>query len=420
MQIITLNENEFYEFAKSHKYESFYQTPDYAELEKRDKYKIHYLGFKKNDGTLFGASMMLYKTLFWNYKYAYAPRGMLIDYDDEYTVSSVTNSLKLLLKKQNFIFIKIDPPIIATERDNNGKIIYFSNTVNNILNSLRKNDYEHLGFNLYFESSLPRWNAFVKLLPNGNDIFNSFTMETKSNIKSANKKGVKIIENNNIDFLWNFLWENKLSKKKVYFENLVKCFEKNSKIKIFYSMIDTNLYSVNINELYNQELEVNNGLTNIIENNNNAKYDIQKVISDKIESDKILSEYKKDIVLSTKLLHNYPNGLICSVAIMIEQEKGVNVYASYDLPGYENFHINDVMIYELMKKYAKMHYKYINIGPITGNFNPKGKYYNLLQNKMGFNPSIIEYIGEFNLIINPLMYKIYKHKYNIKTLPAKK
>ena len=56
--------------------------------------------------------------------------------------------------------------------------------------------------------------------------------------------------------------------------------------------------------------------------------------------------------------------------------------------------------------------KYINIGAITGNFDSNSKYYPMLENKLGFNSSILEYIGEFNIIINPTMYKIYKRKYS--------
>ena len=67
-----------------------------------------------------------------------------------------------------------------------------------------------------------------------------------------------------------------------------------------------------------------------------------------------------------------------------------------------------------MKFYGKLNYKYINLGSVTGNFNANSKYYPSLLNKLGFNSSILEYIGEFNIIINPTMYKIYKNKYKIK------
>ena len=111
MKIVTLTENEFIDFANKHQYNSLYQTPLYAHfMNKNEHYKIHYLGFVEEDN-LIGASLMLYKTLFWGYKYAYAPRGFLIDYSDEEIVTKVSLALKNLLRKQKFIFITIDPPV---------------------------------------------------------------------------------------------------------------------------------------------------------------------------------------------------------------------------------------------------------------------------------------------------------------------
>ena len=127
MKIITLSYEEFDNFAKNHKYYTYYQTKNYADLSKTiDGFDIHFLGFCDDGGKLVGASLMLYKTLFWGYKYAYSPRGLLIDYEDTALVSEVSNELKRLLKKQKFIFIKVDPPVIASERDKEGNIIKFN------------------------------------------------------------------------------------------------------------------------------------------------------------------------------------------------------------------------------------------------------------------------------------------------------
>ena len=124
MKIITLTENEFDAFSNRNKYNTFYQSSFYADFAKNnDSYNIHYLGFLDDNDKLIGASMMLYKTLFWGYKYAYAPRGFLINYDDLDLIDKVSKEIKALLKKQKFIFVKIDPPIIASERDKEVKNI---------------------------------------------------------------------------------------------------------------------------------------------------------------------------------------------------------------------------------------------------------------------------------------------------------
>ena len=411
MRIITLKVDEFNNYAKQHKYASFYQTSSYANFRNNlEKYDIHYLGFEDN-GVLIGATMVIYKELFWGYKYAYAPRGFLIDYTNKRLINELTYRLINLLKKQKFIFIKIDPSIIIRERDFEGKTIYQSETADGIISTLTQNNCEHFGFNLYNESLLSRFNAFAKLIPNIKNLYNSFSKEVKENIKEANRMAIKVNvdEDNNIENFYSFIKPAYGRKGLRYFKNLFESFHESDDIKIFYASIDSAKYAQNTNNLYNSELEKNEGLTKIIESGNN-KYDINRVINDKIESDKILNIYKKDIIVSTDFLRKYPDGLICGAALVIKQNKGAEIIINYTPKQYNHFKVNDILTYEIMKYYANRKLKYINLGAVTGNFDCKSKFYPILKSKQGFNSSIIEYIGEFNLIINPFMYKVYKNK----------
>ena len=52
--------------------------------------------------------------------------------------------------------------------------------------------------------------------------------------------------------------------------------------------------------------------------------------------------------------------------------------------------------------------KYCNFYGISKDFNPKGKYYGIYEIKKGFNPDIIELLGEFDLVTNRFIYIIYK------------
>ena len=96
MKIITLSEQQFTNFANNHKYKSIYQTVNYAKVMKIEGYDYHLLGFISNSNELIGATMILYKKVFLNYKMAYAPFGFLVDYSDNDLVEELTNRLKLL------------------------------------------------------------------------------------------------------------------------------------------------------------------------------------------------------------------------------------------------------------------------------------------------------------------------------------
>ena len=418
MRIITLSKEEFDDYSSKHVFNTYFQSSNYAEFAKEnDQYSTHFLGFVDDEsGKIIGASLMLFKTLFWGYKYAYAPRGLLMDYENPETVAAITKSLKKLLKKQKFIFVKINPLIVVSERDKNGKIIKFNNNVNNILSTLQKNDYEHLGFNIYNESELPRWNVVAKLNKDGRILFNNFSPDVKEKISYANNIGLVVYEDidANIDTFLDTIKKANIKFGKKRLQNLKNAFYKDNKFKIFYVKLDTKKYVENANRLYSEEEEKNLGLGTIIQSGDTVKYNIQKAINDKIESDRLLHMYKKDIVASTKLLKTNPDGFICGVAVTILDARGVNIELSFIDNNFTRYYPNTLLIYEIMKYYSKLGLSYINIGAITGNFDSSSKYYSLLENKLGFNSSILEYIGEFNIIINPTMYRIYKKKYSKK------
>ena len=415
MKIITLKKEEFDTFSSNHKYNSYYQSSNYADFAlANDQYNAHYLGFVDENDKLIGAALMLYKPLFWGYKYAYSPRGLLINYDNDEVVTEVSQELKKLLKKQKFIFVTVDPLIVASERDKNGKIVQFNNSVNRILTNFKQNNYDHLGFNLYNESKLPRWNVIARLNNDGRTIYNNFDITIKEKISYSNSIGIVVEEDptTNIDAFFEFVKPAYSKGGKKFFNNLYTAFGPSNKIKIFYAKLDTKKYTENVNRLYSEEESKNIELANIIQSGDTIKYNIQKAITDKIDSDKLLHAYKKDIVASTKLLKSNPEGIICGAALTVEDAHGVNILVNYVDSNYSKYNSDTLLIYEIMKYYGKLDFKYINIGAITGNFDSNSKYYQMLESKIGFNSSILEYIGEFNMVLNPTMYAIYKRKYN--------
>ena len=214
------------------------------------------------------------------------------------------------------------------------------------------------------------------------------------------------------DFL-DYLKKIGMKKNLKYYHNLFNAFDKNRKAKIFYAKINTKKYTQSANTLYAKEEEKNKALASIIQSGDREKYNIQKAINDKIASDKLLHMYKKDIVNSTKLLKNFPDGITCGAALTIEESRGVNIIVNAVDKNYEESNIAQLLNYEIMKYFGKANYQYINLGAITGNFDRNSKYYPILETKLGFNSSVIEYIGEFNIILNPMMYKIYKKKYKL-------
>ena len=67
------------------------------------------------------------------------------------------------------------------------------------------------------------------------------------------------------------------------------------------------------------------------------------------------------------------------------------------------FSANYFLYYALIKYYQN-DYKYMDLNGITADMNKSSKYYGLNRFKLGFNPDVYEYIGEFDLIIDEKEY----------------
>lgn len=413
MKIVALTKEEFDEFAYKHKYSTYYQTSSYAETSRYDGLETFYIGFVSNQ-KLVGVTLFLHKKIYLYYKYAYAPRGFLIDYTDQKLVKNITRGLIDLLKKQHYAFIKIDPPVICSERNNKGNIIYFSNTVNDILATLRNNGYIHQGFNKYFENYKPRLNAFLNLQDDIKKIYSKIEKQTQDKIVKSQEAGLEIVydPSGNIDELYKFVSSKNIKRGKKYYQGLYNNFSKNNAMDIFFVNVNTDRYIQNMKKLYDEELSVNEDLASRVQDYNIIGLEKQEIINQKIESDKNLNYYKNQLVDATNLSKNNPNFITIGAAFTIKHNNGVELIIDNYQDEYLRFNPRYVLIWELAKKYKNEGFKYFNLNAVVGDFSHEdlGKYNTLNDAKLSFNSSVIEYIGEFDLVINERIYHKFKEK----------
>ena len=190
MKIVTLRPDQFEKFASNHRYRSFYQTTEYANVMNKFGYNAHYLGVVSNTNKLIGASLLIYKEVFMGNKIAYAPRGILFNYDDPDQVHELADKLKKVLGKQGFMILRIDPYIPLTIRDNVGNIMNFNNDGNSIIENLKSAGFEYKGKTLYFETEKPRWEALILLNRDIREIFAKFDKRTRNKIRRATNNGI--------------------------------------------------------------------------------------------------------------------------------------------------------------------------------------------------------------------------------------
>lgn len=409
MKIITLSEEQFNNFANNHKYSNIYQTISYAKVMKTEGYDYHLLGFINNSNELIGATMILFKKVFLNYKMAYAPFGFLIDYSNNDLVEELTNRLKLLLIKQKFIYLKINPNIHCSERDKYGNIISYNPEVNDILEILQKNGYIHKGFNNYFENEKPRWNAIVKLTASNKNIYKNLSKQTRNKISKAIRSGIEIEEGTKDDLptLYEFI-KNKHNRSLKYYNSIIKEYGDNA--KIYLAKLNTEKYVSLSKDLYERELDINETLNQKLQEVSRKGKDITTFINKKMESDKRVSNYQASLIQATNLLSTYPDGIIIGGLLAIKNNNKLNMIIEGFDQTYRNFNPNYLLKWEIIKQANEEGYQYFNLNGIVGEFNEKNKYSGLNEMKLGFNAQALEFIGEFDLIINKTVYNLYAKK----------
>ncbi|MGM9848944.1 MAG: lipid II:glycine glycyltransferase FemX [Bacilli bacterium] len=414
MMIIELNEEQFRSYANFHSNRNYFQTVEFANMYELYGYKKLYVGLVDDNNNLIAASLLLLNKIK-NYKYAYAPRGFLIDYNDMELFKTFTIMLKNYLKRIKVVFVKVDPRFVYKKYDKDLNIINDNSKMIPFLESL---DYVHLGFNTYFESINSRFEVISTDFGSIKEAYDSLSRNVKRSIIENNKMGISIHEGDasNIDLFYNII-KKKTKNNLVYFKNYFKCFNtQDNKIELYFAKINTETYVNNYRYLVNKETKNNNLINGKMQDINS--YKSKNLLDKKILSDHLLQEYNNKLVDAINLYKNYPNGLIVGTCAVIVNNKEVYFLMDGYVPELKEIHTSYSLKWEIIKKYINLGYKVFNLGEITGNFSSENnKYYGLFFSKMGFNSYVYEYPGEFDLVVNKFMYKLY---YNVMHYESKR
>ena len=391
MNIKEMSIAEFKEFVSSHFIGNFHESINYAMIKAEEGYDYEFISYGGDD--IVGAALILYKKI-GGYYYGYSPRGFLIDYSNTYLLEDFTKKIKAFYEKKNFVFIKINPEIAVAKL--NKKTMNFEYNENyKIVDNLIRCGYKKLKNNMNFESLLPRVNAIINL-----DEFdvNKLNKNTRNKIKKGLRKGLVLekCDHNKLNIFYEFI-KNKIKKDEYYYNDFYNVFSKTADVDLLMVKVDYKKFLINSTNSYNNEARINSYLNNKLLSNSNSN-----VINSKMNSDKALLSYKNDIAEASKYLNTNTETYLAGALVIKYQNRVINEISGFD-KSMGRFSSNYFLYYALIKYYSK-DYKYIDLNGITGDLSKDGYYYGLNRFKMGFNPDVYEYIGEFDLVINEKEY----------------
>lgn len=409
-----LSEEEFNQYAINHPLSIFFQSSYWGELKRITGWKYFLIGYKENN-KIKAATLLLYKKIpaFNRYIY-YAPRGFLLDYENEKLLTDFVCKIKKFVKQKKGIFIKINPCIIYQQRDINGDIIENGYNNQKIVDHLKQLGFIHTGFTTTYGHDLePRWISVLDLKGKTEEsLLKDMRATTRWGINNSYKHGLKLVEIkqdrlNEFKKLMEHTGERRgfIDRSEAYYEKMYDVFSKDDKIKIMLVELNIDEYLYNLNNQKQQNL---------------LKQAESKNRPDSSKAKRVLKELKfqyeslEDRINNLEILKSQKgNKIIVAGGLFMTFGKQVVSLFGASYREYMKFNGQFFLNFKMIK-YALNHgYEKYNFYGITGDFSEESEMYGLFNFKRGFNAEVQELIGEFTLITDAFYNRIYQLMYAV-------
>ncbi|ASY52355.1 lipid II:glycine glycyltransferase FemX [Clostridium perfringens] len=425
-KFVEINSSEIDKFNESDRKGHIFQTSYWAEL-KKDWKKKFIAGYDNDNNMVITATILLRKAPYINKYMGYIPRSFTCDYNNKKLLIEFTEYLREFAKKNNISFITIDPDIHLKE---NEEALSEGTEIKNFLKSLGYKNTDSKNF----EAIQPNFVFRLPLPTEGNKmdikkaVFKKFYSKTRYNIKVAEERGLSVEvydkETLNEDVLDRFheimvttgKRDNFLVRHREYFKDMIDYLYPHCRlymVKYSYEN-DFNRLSEKLNKQEEAKTKAINKIEELkvkldAETDEDKKSRIEKKLNDQ---DKRLKEAERQIEGFKKKISD------------IEPFKGQEIYLSgsiylyYGNKAWYLYGASENILRDTMPNFAmqwSMICDSIDLGcdvydfrGVSGDLNPENPLYGLYKFKKGFNGNFVEFIGEFDIVIDNGIYTLYK------------
>ena len=413
MKFCVLTADEYRAFLKNHPQASFMQTVELSELKKESGSKVHFVGVKEN-GVIIAGSMILEDKSILNQKQFYAPRGLIVDYNNKELLKFFTEELKKYIKKHGGFILTIDPNVLYRIRTSEGELLENDNPNDEAVNNLIDLGYKHYGFNIYLDALQVRWCCRLDLDEDYEAKKAKFSKQTRKNINSCIKKGLMVKEGTIDDLQVMAEIFETTSKRRNFFYRSLEYYQRMYKhmkdlMTIYVAYLDPDIYYEHTQSLLDNAKKNYEGVLQKIEKLTAG----DRLLNQKEEAERQVAKYEKELEKAEQFKKENPDGKAIGCLLSLRSGDEYLTLSSGVLMEYRQFTPKYLMYEHHIKEAYKEGFKYCNFYGITGDFNPENEYYGIYEFKKGFKPYVTEYIGQFELKISPF-YDVYKLLKNIK------
>ena len=397
--VTDINPNEFDRFADKQKNNHYTKTSAYGVFKKNDGYEYYLVGVK-DDEQLVATAMILRKKIAYLFSYyCYVTYGYNMDYTNIELLSFMNSHIiSYMSDVLHACFLRIDPNVCRLEHEQDGKLK--ADGFNNewLTKQLINDGFTHLGYNYGYSGNWMSRYTYVLDLSADIDTIKKHIKNFNNHTKKNQMRLIEVYEGKEeyINILYNAQLE--LAKKDrfvpkplAYFMDLYRIFGKNAHLYIAKS---------NLKGAYQNMLQERDRLQATLAATTNSNK--QKELVGGIEA------ISREITLMEKNGYSTMGDYILGAKLIIQTgDKVFNVHM-YTYKLLPNFRAALALHTKAIEDSKKRNAKSYDFEGISGSLDSTDSYYGIYDFKRSFGGDFLEFIGEFDYVINSHKYKAYR------------
>lgn len=415
MEFVTLSEQEYDGYAKKHSCANFLNSIYSGRKFEKKQWKTEYLGLKEQEQIV--AATLLVSTPLRKYRYFYAPRGFLMEFHDQALIKVFTDHLQAHMKKQNGLYLKVDPYVPYRQHDENGDIVADGFCNEDVLANLRACGYEHQGFSIgYDEASQCRWMSVLDLKDKTKEqVLKEMNSQTRQNVKNTIKNNIKVRElafdelhilDEIVDVTSERRGFSNLSL--AYYEEEYDIFKEHA--KAYFAYLDLDDYLARIYADREKEEAVVQAAKEALKENEHSKNSKTRLQTATQHLESLAKREKEALELQKDHAHVVP----LAAAMFIKYGNEIIYLTSGSYDQYKRFKGPYALQWHMIQMAIEEGYRYYNFYGISGLFEKEQEGYGVFDFKRGFRADVVELLGDFILPIQPKAYKTYRTMQKVK------
>ncbi len=346
------------------------------------------------DGTIVATALVLIRRLIPGRYMMYIPRGPVMDYTNEKLVRFYMFQLKQLAKKEHCAFIRFDPAVLSRKYPYHERSEEHERMNNDIITMLETCGARHKGFTLMIEETTqPRFNAGMDVTP---DYRERLEHRTRKCIRAAEHKGIRLTEGEQeIHHLAEAMHYTEIRKQVAlrgedYFRNIMDVYGARA------PCITSSLcFSEQLQKLAESIRENEEKLQGKLSKKEKA------AVSQALENDR--KEYEK---LKADQERESQDTIITGGILAVYNDRLMELFYMGNHPDYLRMYSSYLLYARCLDICVEKGIEHCSFGGIEGTLDD-----GLTLFKSNWIMNVEEYIGEFNIILDNVTYRLFNEVY---------